>query len=76
MHTLLEPPLLLKSKFAHVIQTSSAARFDTFDHVVVTTLDKLNNTPAYENKPTHMKYYEQSKLAQNFVGEAFDKTLV
>jgi NAD(P)-dependent dehydrogenase (short-subunit alcohol dehydrogenase family) len=63
MYTLLEP-LLLKSKFARVIQTSSAASFNTFDHVVATTLDKLNNTPGYENKPTHMKYYGQSKLAQ------------
>jgi WW domain-containing oxidoreductase len=60
MYRILEP-LLLKSKMARVVQTSSAASFDTFDHKVATSLEKLNEDT---HNPVDMKYYGQSKLAQ------------
>jgi len=59
MYKLLEP-LLLKSKLARVIQTSSMASFDTFDHKVSTSIETLNSA----TKKDHMQIYGQSKLAQ------------
>ena len=62
MYKLLEP-LLQKSKMARVIQTSSVASFDTFDHKVATSLDVLND-PSVPMPKYAMQYYGQSKLAQ------------
>ena len=60
MYRLLEP-LLLKSKMARVVQTSSCASFNSFDRIVPTSLQELND----ESYPTmDRRYYGQSKLAQ------------
>ena len=42
MYRLLEP-MILKSKMARVVQTSSAASFDTFPHKVATFLDQFHD---------------------------------
>ena len=61
MYRLLEP-LILRSKMARIIQTSSAASFDSFPHKVATSLSQLNVEGKYD--PADMAYYGQSKLAQ------------
>ena len=60
MYRLLEP-LLLKSKMARVILTSSAASFSPFEHKVATSLEVLNNP---DTKQDNVLHYGQSKLAQ------------
>lgn len=60
MYRLLEP-MLLRSKMARIVQTSSVVSFLTFEHKVGTSLEQLNS-PDYD--PTSPKYYGQSKLAQ------------
>lgn len=61
MYRLLEP-LLLNSKMARVIQTSSNASFVTFKYKVATSLESLNNPNSFVL--TFLKNYGQSKLAQ------------
>mmetsp|Transcript_4232 Transcript_4232/g.5498 ORF Transcript_4232/g.5498 Transcript_4232/m.5498 type:complete len:380 (+) Transcript_4232:123-1262(+) len=63
MYRILEP-LLLKSKMARVIQTASAASFDTFEHIVATNLEQLNDPNPISRTNRSMNYYGQSKLAQ------------
>jgi NAD(P)-dependent dehydrogenase (short-subunit alcohol dehydrogenase family) len=60
MYRILEP-LLKKSKMARVIQTSSAASFETFDEMA-TSLEILNSR--HDQDEMEMKHYGQSKLAQ------------
>lgn len=60
MYKILEP-VLKKSKMARVIQTSSAASFDTFDDIA-TSLEVLNNR--HDQDKIEMNHYGQSKLAQ------------
>lgn len=59
MYRLLEP-FVLKSKMARIVQTSSSASFNTFNHKVATSLDVLNSSPPGKD----MTNYGQSKLAQ------------
>ena len=61
MYKLLEP-LILRSKMARIIQTSSSASFKTFPYKVATSLSLLNEEGKYD--PAHAYYYGQSKLAQ------------
>ena len=61
MYRLLEP-LLLNSKMARVIQTSSNASYMTFKYKVATRLESLNNPTTFFF--TDLKNYGQSKLAQ------------
>mmetsp|Transcript_24181 Transcript_24181/g.36018 ORF Transcript_24181/g.36018 Transcript_24181/m.36018 type:complete len:378 (+) Transcript_24181:131-1264(+) len=58
MYKLLEP-LLLKSKLARIVLTSSAASFDTFEYKVATSIEKLNSATNHD-----FRLYGQSKLAQ------------
>jgi len=60
LYRLLEP-LILQSKMARIVQTSSAASFHTFPFKVATSLSQLNQQ---STRPTSLKYYGQSKLAQ------------
>lgn len=60
MYRLLEP-LLLKSKMARVIQTSSSTSFTSFPWKVATSLEQLND---FRYKAIDFRFYNQSKLAQ------------
>ena len=62
MYRLLEP-LLLKSKMARVVQTSSSASFNTFGWKVATSLEQLNEFDWWKSN-TDFRFYGQSKLAQ------------
>lgn len=59
LYKLLEP-LILKSKLARIVLTSSSASFRTFDYKVATDLKTLNS----EEVKDGMNIYGQSKLAQ------------
>lgn len=57
-------PLLLKSKMARVVLTSSGSSFGTFDYKVATDLKTLNGVNIKSPRHNALNVYGQSKLAQ------------